>query len=93
MKQMIAALVFVAAAATTATAQNDSAQASADQDCSRARKAGKACTLTFEGDDVAGGVIKPDGDHGSGREISKFGSLIRLRWDFRAAIIRSVEDL
>jgi hypothetical protein len=92
MKQMIAALVFVAAAATTATAQ-DSAQVAADQDCSRARKAGKACTLSFEGDDVEGGVIKPDGDHGSGREITKFANLIRLRWDFRAQIIRSVEDL
>jgi hypothetical protein len=94
--KLIAAVVLVAAAASTAAAQRGASQPAeslADQDCKRAKAAGKQCVLSMEGEDVEGGVGGPDGVIGTGREFTKFSSLIRLRADFRVELIRAAEDL
>jgi hypothetical protein len=88
-------LLSLAAVPSVAVAQKDgdTASALADQDCARARKLGKPCVLTFGKEDIEGGVAKGDGTDVTAREMASFASLIRLRKDFRAEIIRAAEDL
>jgi len=91
--KLVAALVFIAATAATASAQTESSESLKAQDCKKAREAGKACVLSFEGTDIEGGVESPDGIVINPRDLSTFGSLIRIRFDFIAEIIRATENL
>jgi hypothetical protein len=68
------------------------AQGNAD-DCARARKLNKVCELTITGEDIEGGVSKPDGIGFSARGWAYMNSLIRIRRDFIPEIIKSAEDL
>jgi len=79
-------------AATPSTSQSSDTKLS--DDCARARRAGHACVLDFgKGDDVYGAVLAPDGDALTTRTPTVFSSLIRLRTDFIAAIVKSADDL
>ena len=93
--KLVAAVMLLALAATPVAAQKDGDHATnlADQDCARARKLGKQCVLSFGEEDIEGGISKPDGSDFMARDIASFASLIRLRKDFRAEIIRAAEDL
>jgi hypothetical protein len=97
MKPALAALL-VSLLAAPASAQPAGAPADArdlaDQDCARARQANRPCVLSFgEGDLIEGGVKSPLGEVIEPRDLVRFASLIRVRVDFRAEIIRAAEDL
>lgn len=47
----------------------------------------------FEGDDVTGSLIKPDGENITGETHGKTSSLINIRADFIPEMLESVEDL
>jgi len=86
--------VFVLLATTGIAAADETATQTADGDCKRARKAGKVCALSFDTpDQVIGNVISPDGTGVDVAGAVSFSSLIRMRWDFRAEIIRAAEDI
>jgi len=93
--KLAAAAVLVCLAAAPVAAQNDGDHATdlASQDCARARMLHRQCVLTFGREEIEGGVAKGDGTDISARDIASFASLIRLREDFRAEIIRAAEDL
>ena len=77
------------AAPATATAADRAAG-----DCERARRAGKACVLTFgTGDTINGNTPTGDGSIVTGRRFLRGASLIHIREDFRAEIIKAAEDL
>jgi hypothetical protein len=86
--------IFLLATTTAAFAQSkSSANDLADQDCARARKQQKTCVLTFDGETINKGPVVGDGTNVSVAQHEKHPSLIRLRSDFRAEIIKSAEDL
>jgi hypothetical protein len=94
MKKLLAAAFLVALAASPAVAQKEDSRDLASQDCERARKAGKACVLTFGvGEDIEGGVATGEGEGIDVRDITTFSSLIRIRSEFIAEIIRAAEDI
>ena len=47
----------------------------------------------FEGDDVTGSLIKPDGENITGQTHGKTSSLIKIRGDFIPEMLESVEKL
>jgi hypothetical protein len=69
------------------------ARGMAADDCSRARALGKLCELTIEGEEVEGGVIRPDGTVIDPRLIARSQSLIRLRRDFIPEILQSANEV
>lgn len=85
--------IFLVATTTTALAQKPTAGDLADSDCARARKQHKTCVLTFGGETINKGPVTGDGTDVSVAQHAKQPSLIRLRTDFRAEIIKSAEDL
>ncbi len=90
---LVAATAAVAAADTRADAPSATASDRAASDCARARKAGKTCVLTFGGDTIKGNSPTGDGTVVTGRGFLRGPSLIHIREDFRAEIIKSAEDL
>ena len=74
-------------------ATSSSPQALADNDCARARRAGKPCVLTMDNEEIIGGVPTGNGTMVQVRQHASFASLIRVRADFRAEIIRTAEEL
>jgi hypothetical protein len=53
----------------------------------------KVKVYDFTGDTIEGDLIKPEGDAVDARDITQFSSLIRIRKDFIAEIIKAAEDL
>lgn len=53
----------------------------------------KETTYDFEGDDVEGALVKPDGADVKGERHGKTSSLIKIRADFIPEMLKSVEDL
>jgi hypothetical protein len=47
----------------------------------------------FDGDDVTGNLIKPDGENITGETHGKTSSLIKIRSDFIPEMLESVENL
>lgn len=47
----------------------------------------------FDGDDVTGSLIKPDGENITGQTHGKTSSLIKIRGDFIPEMLESVESL
>jgi hypothetical protein len=79
-------------AATPSASQSSDTKVS--DDCARARRAGHQCLLDFgEGDEIYVTGLTPDGDALTTRTPTVFSSLIRLRTDFIAAIVKSADDL
>lgn len=64
-----------------------------NDDCARARKLGKPCVLNIEAEEIEKGVVKPDGTDIGVRDPSKFPSLVRIRTEFIAEIIKSANDI
>ena len=62
-------------------------------DCARARKAGKACQLTIEPEQVGGDRPVPDGTDLRLRRFEPAGSMLRLRRDFIDEIVKSADEL
>jgi hypothetical protein len=96
--KLIAALLLVAATATTAAADDAKPEAAtatdlAAQDCARAKKLHKQCVLSFGAEDIEGSMLSPGGSDIQSQGTTTFASLIHLRYDFRAEIIKAAEDL
>ena len=53
----------------------------------------KETVYDFEGDDVTGNLIKPDGENITGETHGKTSSLIKIRSDFIPEMLESVEEL
>lgn len=62
-------------------------------DCARARKAGKACQLTIEPEQVGGDRPVPDGMDLRLRRFEPAGSMLRLRREFIDQIVKSADEL
>jgi len=77
-----------AAAAPAANTEVGSAS-----DCARARKANKTCVLDMGGETLDGEVVKASGLDLSIATFGKHGSLIHIRKDFIAEIVKTAEDL
>jgi hypothetical protein len=65
----------------------------ADGDCARARARHRTCVLTMDAEAVAGGAARAEGSAVTARTHAPFTSLIRVRADFRAEILRAAEDV
>jgi hypothetical protein len=91
------ALAVVLTASTPAFAGDTtaprSAEALAQSDCTRARARHQPCVLSLEPVEVEGGAAHADGTAITPRTFATFTSLVRVRADFRAALIRAAEDL
>ena len=55
--------------------------------------AGKVKVYDFSGDTIEGDLIKPEGMDVNARDFANHSSLIRIRKEFIAEIIKSAEDL
>lgn len=53
----------------------------------------KVKVYDFSGDTIEGDLIKPEGTQVDARDFAKHSSLIRIRQDFIAEILKSAEDL
>ena len=53
----------------------------------------KETNYDFEGDDVEGALVKPDGENFNGEARGKTSSLIKIRGDFVPEMLKSVEDI
>ena len=53
----------------------------------------KETVYSFEGDDVTGSLVKPDGENITGRTHGKTSNLIKIRSDFIPEMLESVEQL
>jgi hypothetical protein len=53
----------------------------------------KVKVYDFSGDTIEGDLIKPEGSSVDARDFAKHSSLIRIRKDFIAEILKSAEDL
>lgn len=53
----------------------------------------KETSYDFEGDDVEGALVKPDGEDINGNQHGKTSSLIKIRGDFVPEMLKSVEDI
>lgn len=78
------AVAFVLAAASPAFAQNAGN--------AKDPKA-KVKVYDFSGDTIEGDLIKPEGSTVDARDFAKHSSLIRIRKEFIAEILKSAEDL
>ena len=65
----------------------------AESDCAHARKAGKTCVLTIESESVGGQRPTSDSVGVAILTMKSQGSLIHIRRDFVAAIIKTADDL
>jgi hypothetical protein len=54
---------------------------------------GKVKVYDFSGDTIEGDLIKPEGLDVNARDFAKHSSLIRIRKEFIAEILKSAEDL
>jgi nucleoid-associated protein YgaU len=79
-------MVAVALGLATFTAGDAAAQKKDD-------KAAKVKVYDFSGDTIEGDLIKPEGSSVDARDFAKHSSLIRIRKDFIAEILKSAEDL
>lgn len=86
-------LLAVPASALAQSPKTADVQVMATDDCARARKAGKTCVLTIEGEDI--GVDRPSTDETALTAIQwgRVDSLIKLRRDFIPEILRTAEDI
>lgn len=69
------------------------AESQHDQDCARARAAGRLCELTIDGDDIEAGRVTSGTTAIAASVWGAHDSLIRLRRDFITEILKSAADL
>jgi hypothetical protein len=93
MRFLLAALLLVPALAT-ADGRTPDAKKMASDDCARARKLNKPCVIDMgKGEDIEGGVKKPEGEGIGIIGFAKHASLISIRRDFIVEILKTAEDL
>ena len=94
---LLATALVLSCSIATATAGTATGQSwlpnKSDSDCAKARKAGRACQLVFDGDTVDGDRVSGDGDLVSVADTARFGNLIEIRSSFRDLIVKSADDL
>jgi hypothetical protein len=83
---------LVLASLVTLTASVATAQPKAKGAAGNAGNA-KVKVYDFSGDTIEGDLVKPEGVGISARDFTKHSSLIRIRKDFIAEILKSAEDL
>lgn len=95
MRSFLIASVLLAAPASALAqpAKAADVQTMATDDCARARKAGKTCVLSIEGEAVEGGVPTAGESSLGAITFGDHASLIRIRRDFIPEIMKSAEDL
>jgi hypothetical protein len=84
---MRALFTIIAIAGLVSLAAGDAAAQKKDD------KAAKVKVYDFSGDTIEGDLIKPEGSSVDARDFAKHSSLIRIRKDFIAEILKSAEDL
>jgi hypothetical protein len=96
-KLMVASLLLVSSIAAADSKPTPSADRDAKQlvtdDCALARKAGRTCVIDMGKEDIQGVVGRGDGHQVTGLTFHPNSSLIRLRKDYIAEIVKSAEDL
>lgn len=93
---LVALALATASSAAMAQAPSPAGKAIAGKqdDCAKARARGKACEIEFkEGEDVEGGVPTGEGETVTARVAIPFSNLIRLRLNFRDAILKTADAL
>jgi hypothetical protein len=78
--RLLVAASFVLVAASPAFAQKADPKA-------------KVKVYDFSGDTIEGDLVKPEGSTVDARDFAKHSSLIRIRKEFIAEILKSAEDL
>ncbi len=92
MRALVLAALLLAPSLTSAEPKKDRAPLRTD-DCAKARKQHKDCELVIDSERVDGQGLKKPGDDIAIPTFAKVGTLIRLRRDFIAEIVKSAEDL
>jgi len=92
MRILMALLLAAVPTVALADAPKDVKQMKTD-DCARARKQNKTCVIDIEGMDVEGVTATNNGSHITIPDFGKANSLIRIRRDFIAEILKSAEDI
>lgn len=87
---MIALVGTLALLSTTALAQSKGKAAAAGN---AGNGNAKVKVYDFSGDTIEGDLVKPEGTTVEARDFSKHSSLIKIRKDFIAEILKSAEDL
>lgn len=95
MRTMLLALVLslAAAPAFADTAPPTDIEKMATSDCARARAQNKTCVLSIEDETIEGGRPSAGETTILVNEFIKHNSLIRIRRDFIAEILKTAEDL
>jgi hypothetical protein len=89
---LLAGLLLTVPTAALADAPSDVKKMATD-DCARARAQKKTCVISIEGIDVEGLTGKGQGERISVPGFTDHRSLIRIRFDFIAEILKSAEDI
>ena len=84
---IIAASFLLAAGVAAAQPKKGGGKSSGDQ------PQGKVKVYDFSGDTIEGDLIKPEGLDVNARDFAKHSSLIKIRTNFIAEILKSAEDL
>lgn len=92
MKKLIVAIALALPMAIGA-ATADAGTSKRSSDCAKAKKRGKACVMSFVGDELEGSRKVPNGDRFTGRKEVKFGSLLKPRLHWHDHIVSSVNRL
>jgi hypothetical protein len=93
MKKLFAVLVVALFATGSAFAQ-PAPKGGGDKGGGNANAGGgKVKVYDFSGDTIEGDLIKPEGSTVDARDFAKHGSLIKIRKEFIAQILKSAEDL
>ncbi len=94
---MVASLLLISSVAAADSkaepAKDRDAKQLVTDDCAKARKAGRTCVIDMGKEEVEGVVGKGDGHQITGITFKPMTSLIRLRKDYIAEIVKSAEDL
>ena len=95
MKKLLAALVVVSfmMVPAFAFAQSMPEAGAARGDAGGGSAAPEETVYDFEGEDLTGGLMRPNGERLSGDQRGRTSSLINIRQDFIPEMIKSVESL
>ena len=90
MRKLILATTILAGFAASATTVSAQPKGKSDD---KAAAGGKVKTYDFSGDTIEGELVKPEGATVEVRDFASHASLIRIRKDFIAEILKSAEEL
>ena len=87
------ATMLILGLSATASAQDPDAGEALNGGSNAGVEYQKETNYDFEGDDVEGALVKPDGENFNGNQHGKTSSLIKIRADFVPELLKSVEDI